>query len=187
MSKKTSQANILIASCFSCRALYFPRNDGCCRQPCGRCPDRPTQLPLRPFPCECSSRVNRRALLEATGGRITRNKGDRRALHCRLVSSKSLSGAVLKAEPDSVPLRVSLLGVLTAGCSYTLIRKIGHRASATHTVLYFAMTSTLASPMFMLMRGEEWVMPTQPVWIMLLLLVGLFGLGAQVCNFSDSL
>jgi hypothetical protein len=33
----------------------------------------------------------------------------------------------------------------------------------------------------MILQGERWVLPTKPVWILLLFLVGLFGLGAQVC------
>jgi hypothetical protein len=165
----------------STRAVYCLGNDGRCRQSSRRCLDCPTQLPLQQFPRQCCLHVDKGPSMEAAGGRINRSKGNRRALHCRLVSYIFYLVRHQDLTLIQPLLRVSLLGVITAGCSYTLIRKIGHRASATHTVLYFAMTSTLASPILMLIQGEEWVLPTQPVWIMLLLLVGLFGLGAQVC------
>lgn len=60
--------------------------------------------------------------------------------------------------PFSSP-RVALIGVLGASGAYTTIRAIGTRASALHSVSFFAFYSALVSFLMATLRGETWTLP----------------------------
>lgn len=75
---------------------------------------------------------------------------------------------------------LSLLGVCGGAAAYITIRAIGRRASATHSVAYFSLYSTIVSALLMWITGTKFVLPTQPRWILLLICVGIFGLAAQI-------
>ena len=75
---------------------------------------------------------------------------------------------------------LALLGVCGGAAAYITIRAIGRRASATHSVAYFSLYSTIVSGFLMWLTGTDFVLPTQPKWIALLVCVGIFGLAAQV-------
>lgn len=75
---------------------------------------------------------------------------------------------------------LSLLGVCGGAAAYITIRAIGRRASATHSVAYFSLYSTIVSAILMWFTGTKFVLPTQPKWIALLVCVGIFGLAAQI-------
>ncbi|CBQ70974.1 conserved hypothetical protein [Sporisorium reilianum SRZ2] len=75
---------------------------------------------------------------------------------------------------------LALLGVLGGAGAYVTIRAIGRRASATHSVAYFSLYSTIVSAILMWFTGTKFVLPTQPKWILLLVCVGNFGLAAQI-------
>ena len=77
------------------------------------------------------------------------------------------------------PRSVALIGTLGAAGAYTLIRKIGTRASALHSVSYFSLWSTIVASIFMWISGEEFVLPSEARWAILLLLIGIFGFSAQ--------
>ncbi|KAJ1034986.1 hypothetical protein NDA18_000591 [Ustilago nuda] len=75
---------------------------------------------------------------------------------------------------------LALLGVCGGAGAYITIRAIGRRASATHSVAYFSLYSTIVSGFLMWFTGTQFVLPTQPKWIALLVCVGIFGLAAQI-------
>lgn len=75
---------------------------------------------------------------------------------------------------------LALLGVCGGAGAYITIRAIGRRASATHSVAYFSLYSTIVSAILMWFTGTEFVLPSQPKWIALLVCVGIFGLAAQI-------
>ncbi|GAC98824.1 hypothetical protein PHSY_006419 [Pseudozyma hubeiensis SY62] len=75
---------------------------------------------------------------------------------------------------------LALLGVCGGAGAYITIRAIGRRASATHSVAYFSLYSTIVSALLMWYTGTKFVLPTQPKWILLLVCVGIFGLAAQI-------
>ncbi|CDU23028.1 uncharacterized protein SPSC_01658 [Sporisorium scitamineum] len=75
---------------------------------------------------------------------------------------------------------LALLGVFGGAAAYVTIRAIGRRASATHSVAYFSLYSTIVSALLMWFTGTKFVLPTQPKWILLLVCVGIFGLAAQI-------
>lgn len=79
-----------------------------------------------------------------------------------------------------IAVGLSLLGVCGGAGAYITIRAIGRRASATHSVAYFSLYSTIVSAILMWFTGTEFVLPTQPKWIALLVCVGIFGLAAQI-------
>ncbi len=57
---------------------------------------------------------------------------------------------------------LSLLGVCGGAGAYITIRAIGRRASATHSVAYFSLYSTVVSAILMWFTGTKFVLPTQP-------------------------
>ncbi|SPO25167.1 uncharacterized protein UTRI_02726_B [Ustilago trichophora] len=75
---------------------------------------------------------------------------------------------------------LALLGVCGGAGAYITIRAIGRRASATHSVAYFSLYSTIVSGFLMWFTGTTFVLPTHPKWIVLLVCVGIFGLAAQI-------
>ncbi|SPO32169.1 uncharacterized protein UTRI_02726 [Ustilago trichophora] len=75
---------------------------------------------------------------------------------------------------------LALLGVCGGAGAYITIRAIGRRASATHSVAYFSLYSTIVSGFLMWFTGTKFVLPTHPKWIVLLVCVGIFGLAAQI-------
>ncbi|PWZ01633.1 hypothetical protein BCV70DRAFT_151021, partial [Testicularia cyperi] len=75
---------------------------------------------------------------------------------------------------------LALLGVCGGAGAYITIRAIGRRASATHSVAYFSLYSTLVSAILMWFTGTEFVLPKNPKWVALLICVGVFGLAAQI-------
>ena len=82
---------------------------------------------------------------------------------------------------------LALLGVCGGAGAYITIRAIGRRASATHSVAYFSLYSTIVSALLMWFTDTKFVLPTQPKWISLLVCVGIFGLAAQVSSLFSLL
>ncbi|TKY87740.1 hypothetical protein EX895_003321 [Sporisorium graminicola] len=90
----------------------------------------------------------------------------------------TIDGATEKQRLFAVGL--AMLGVFGGAAAYVTIRAIGRRASATHSVAYFSLYSTIVSALLMWFTGTKFVLPTQPKWILLLVCVGIFGLAAQI-------
>lgn len=76
---------------------------------------------------------------------------------------------------------IALMGTLGSAGAYTLIRTIGTRASALHSVSYFALYSTLTSWVLATLNGETWVMPSErrAEFFLWLSLCGVLGFIAQ--------
>ncbi|CAD6888323.1 unnamed protein product [Tilletia laevis] len=84
-------------------------------------------------------------------------------------------------EPERVlAVAIALLGVLGSAGAYTSLRCIGHRASPTHSVAYFSTWSLFVASLAMLITGQQFVMPTDWRWGVLMLFIGLCGLVAQI-------
>lgn len=81
---------------------------------------------------------------------------------------------------SSSHISLALLGVCGGAGAYITIRAIGRRASATHSVAYFSLYSTIVSGFLMWFTGTQFVLPTHPKWIALVVCVGIFGLAAQI-------
>lgn len=81
---------------------------------------------------------------------------------------------------------VALVGVCGGAGAYISIRAIGRRATATHSIAYFALYSCLVSLFLMWVRGEPFVVPRGALWVSLLALVGIFGFIAQVSTTKGS-
>ncbi|EJD38138.1 DUF6-domain-containing protein [Auricularia subglabra TFB-10046 SS5] len=75
---------------------------------------------------------------------------------------------------------VSLLGVLGATGAYTTLRTIGKRAHALHSMNFFAFYSTMVSTLGMIIFHQHLVLPSQPRWLLLLLVIGFCGFTAQL-------
>jgi len=72
-----------------------------------------------------------------------------------------------------------MLGVLGAAGAYTSIRAIGTRANTSHTLSYFAFCCVVVSSFWMIVKHISLVIPTQPIFVLFLFLIGIFGFLAQ--------
>lgn len=75
---------------------------------------------------------------------------------------------------------IALVGAVGAASAYTCIRGIGTRATATHSVAAFSLYSTIVSAALMWIQGERFIVPPTAAWCGVLVLIGIFGLGAQI-------
>ncbi|KAI0247427.1 hypothetical protein BJV78DRAFT_1364195 [Lactifluus subvellereus] len=73
----------------------------------------------------------------------------------------------------------ALIGVLGATGTYTLLRAIGKRAHTLHSLSFFSSQCVLISTICMIAFKIPPVIPTRILWLVMLLLVGIFGLIAQ--------
>ncbi|KAJ3891143.1 integral membrane protein DUF6 [Lentinula edodes] len=85
------------------------------------------------------------------------------------------------ASPSATPTQrliavgVSLLGVLGSTGAYTSIRAIGKRAHALHSMVAFSGYSVIVSAIGLAVTHTPVVIPTSPIWLLLLLEIGVFG------------
>ncbi|KAJ3900610.1 integral membrane protein DUF6 [Lentinula edodes] len=90
------------------------------------------------------------------------------------------------ASPSATPTQrliavgVSLLGVLGSTGAYTSIRAIGKRAHALHSMVAFSGYSVIVSAIGLAVTHTPVVIPTSPIWLLLLLEIGVFGFCAQI-------
>ncbi|KAK0529489.1 hypothetical protein OC834_003672 [Tilletia horrida] len=89
------------------------------------------------------------------------------------------TGNVTEAE-RILAVGVALLGVLGSAGAYTSLRCIGSRASPTHSVAYFSTWSLFVAGLGMILTGQEFIVPTDVRWMVLMVLIGLCGLAAQI-------
>lgn len=76
-----------------------------------------------------------------------------------------------------IAMIVAVMGVIGGAGAFTVIRLIGKRAHALHSVIYYSFFSTVNSVFFLLvLPGIKFKMPQGIEWVMLLLL-GLLGFG----------
>ncbi|KAF9011686.1 drug/metabolite transporter superfamily [Hymenopellis radicata] len=108
----------------------------------------------------------------------------------------SLCGVILIARPeflfgglDDLPpvdandrlvaVAAGIISCVGATGAYTTIRAIGSRAHALHSLTSFAGQSVLASAIGMILGGSAFVIPTDPVWLALFGVIGVFAFTAQ--------
>ncbi|KAH9984536.1 hypothetical protein BJV77DRAFT_1037055 [Russula vinacea] len=73
----------------------------------------------------------------------------------------------------------SLIGVLGATAAYTTLRAIGKRAHTLHSLVFFSSSCVLGSTVGMVIFKTSPVMPTRPLWLAMLLLLGVLDLTSQ--------
>ncbi|KAH9051559.1 integral membrane protein DUF6 [Lactarius deliciosus] len=73
----------------------------------------------------------------------------------------------------------ALIGVVGATGAYTLIRAIGKRAHVLHSMMSFSLQSVLGSTLGMIVFKVPIVVPTRPLWLAMLFLIGIFGFLGQ--------
>ncbi|KAJ4468744.1 integral membrane protein DUF6 [Lentinula aciculospora] len=79
-----------------------------------------------------------------------------------------------------IAVGISLLGVLGSTGAYTSIRAIGKRAHALHSMVAFSGYSVIVSAIGLAVTHTPVVIPTSPIWLLLLLEIGVFGFCAQI-------
>ncbi|KAI0247428.1 hypothetical protein BJV78DRAFT_1285545 [Lactifluus subvellereus] len=73
----------------------------------------------------------------------------------------------------------ALIGVLEATSTYTLLRAIGKRTHTLHSLSFFSSQCVLVSTICMIIFKIPPVIPTRILWLVMLLLICIFGLIAQ--------
>ncbi|KAI0331569.1 DUF6-domain-containing protein [Cubamyces sp. BRFM 1775] len=75
---------------------------------------------------------------------------------------------------------VALLGVLGATGAYTTIRAVGKRAHPLHNLVSFSSQCVIVATVAMIVMRTPVVVPMRWDWLLMLLLIGIFGFIAQV-------
>ncbi|KAH9980407.1 hypothetical protein BJV74DRAFT_779691 [Russula compacta] len=73
----------------------------------------------------------------------------------------------------------AMVGVLGSTGSYTLLRAIGKQAHALHVLSFFSSQCVLVSTIGMIIFKIPPVIPTRGAWLVIMFLIGIFGLIAQ--------
>ncbi|KAJ3756037.1 integral membrane protein DUF6 [Lentinula raphanica] len=100
--------------------------------------------------------------------------------------NSTLTDLHISMAPSATPTQrliavgVSLLGVLGSTGAYTSIRAIGKRAHALHSMVAFSGYSVIVSAIGLAITHTPVVVPTSPIWLLLLLEIGVFGFCAQI-------
>lgn len=93
--------------------------------------------------------------------------------------------AIPQGFPDAAPAQrlagvgACMVSVLGNTGAYTSIRAIGKRAHPMHVMTYFSLWCTVISSLGMVVLGIPVVYPTSWMWMLLLLMIGVFGFAAQ--------
>jgi len=74
----------------------------------------------------------------------------------------------------------ALVGVLGATGAYTLVRAIGKRAHVFHSITFFSSQCVLGSTTGMILFKIPPVIPRRPLWLAVLLLIGILSFIAQI-------
>jgi len=74
----------------------------------------------------------------------------------------------------------ALVGVLGATGAFTLIRGIGKRAHVFHSMTFFSSQCVIGSTIGMILFKIPPVIPRRPLWLAVLLLIGILGFIAQI-------
>jgi len=94
-------------------------------------------------------------------------------------SSKEDRSEVVTPGQRMLSISAALIGVLGATGTYTLLRAIGKRAHTFHSLSFFSSQCVLISTIAMIVFRIPPVVPTRILWLVMLLLIGIFGLIAQ--------
>jgi len=95
---------------------------------------------------------------------------------------KTPTDAIGTATPSQrlTAVGAALVGVLGATGAYTSLRAIGKRAHPLHSLVSFSTQCIIISSVVMLATRSAFVIPTRLDWILLLVVIGIFGFIAQV-------
>jgi len=79
-----------------------------------------------------------------------------------------------------VAVGVAMIGVVGNTGAFTSLRAIGKRAHPMHSMSYFSLMCLMTSTTSMIFLHESVVLPTRFLWFILLLMIGIFGVLAQI-------
>jgi len=87
-----------------------------------------------------------------------------------------------KSTPEQrlVAVAVALVGVLGATGAYTTIRAIGKRVHPLHSLVFLSSHCVILSVVGMFVTRSPVVVPTQLDWLVMLIMIGIFGFFSQV-------
>ncbi|KAF4583913.1 hypothetical protein EYR40_002411 [Pleurotus pulmonarius] len=89
-------------------------------------------------------------------------------------------GSATESSQRLIAVGVALLGVLGATGAYTTLRAIGKRAHPLHAMTSFSAQCVVVSIIGLIATQTKLVFPSKIEWLLLLLLIGVFGFIAQV-------
>ncbi|KAI0822129.1 hypothetical protein BC628DRAFT_1391080 [Trametes gibbosa] len=92
----------------------------------------------------------------------------------------NLSTSIVTPAQRVTAVWVALLGVLGATGAYTSIRAVGKRAHPLHNLVSFSSQCVIVATVAMITMQTPVVVPMRWEWLLMLLLIGLFGFIAQV-------
>jgi len=104
-----------------------------------------------------------------------------------LIARPQFLFGIPKEDPSEVELpeermqsvTIGLLGVLGATGAYTLLRAIGKQAHTLHSLVFFSTSCVLGSTAGMVIFKIPPVIPTNVLWLAMMLLIGILGLCSQ--------
>ncbi|KAH9849174.1 DUF6-domain-containing protein [Lenzites betulinus] len=94
--------------------------------------------------------------------------------------AESLSTITVTPAQRVTAVGFALLGVLGATGAYTSIRAVGKRAHPLHNLVYFSSQCVIVATIAMIVMQTPIIVPMRWEWLLMLLLIGLFGFVAQV-------
>ncbi|KAI0808219.1 hypothetical protein C8Q74DRAFT_1231955 [Fomes fomentarius] len=89
-------------------------------------------------------------------------------------------GRIITSAQRMVAVGVALFGAVGAAGAYTTIRHIGKRAHPLHNLVAYSTLCVVVTTITMIVLRIPVVIPTRWDWLLLLLLIGIFGFGGQV-------
>ncbi|KAG9225505.1 hypothetical protein CCMSSC00406_0003008 [Pleurotus cornucopiae] len=89
-------------------------------------------------------------------------------------------GSATESSQRLIAVGIALLGVLGATGAYTTLRAIGKRAHPLHAMTSFSAQCVVVSIIGLVATQTKLVFPSKIEWLLLLLLIGVFGFIAQV-------
>ncbi|KAF8063348.1 EamA-like transporter family-domain-containing protein [Lyophyllum atratum] len=84
-----------------------------------------------------------------------------------------------KQEKRLIGVGLALIGVLGSAGAYTTIAAMGRRINPLHAMASHSFQSTIYAAIAMIVRRTPIVVPNEPEWLTLLIMIGLFGFIAQ--------
>ncbi|KAJ3561718.1 hypothetical protein NP233_g10021 [Leucocoprinus birnbaumii] len=90
------------------------------------------------------------------------------------------SGGEVTPEQRMIAVGIAMIGVLGTTGAYTSLRAIGKRAHPLHALTMFSFYSVAVASVGMFAVRMPFVVPTQPEWLWMLFMIGIFGFLAQI-------
>ncbi|KAF9530674.1 hypothetical protein CPB83DRAFT_834045 [Crepidotus variabilis] len=96
------------------------------------------------------------------------------------VNPISVSAPIVTPAERLMAVGVALIGVLGATGAFTTLRAIGKRAHPMHSLTFFSALCVIVSTIAIVVTKTPIVVPSRMEWLVLLLMIGMFGFIAQI-------